>query len=96
MDTPLLNGLFVFVLGLFVVFLGMLIIILAVHICGKVMNKSQEDKQEPKIEIVSQPAPQVSDEVPPHINAVIVAVISAYYFENKSNCDFVVKKIKRI
>ncbi len=99
MGSPLGNGLFVFILGLSVVFLGMLIIIVSVSVCGKLMNKTTEIKpKKEKVEVVSQPAPVVvqTDEVPAHVKAAIVAVISAYYFESKSNCDFVVKKIKRI
>lgn len=97
MDTPLGNGLFVFVLGVLVVFLGVLVIVLAVSICGKIMNKSTEEKKEEiKVEIVSEPTVTQSEELPDHIKAAIVAVISAYYFDRKSTCDFKVKKIKRI
>ena len=99
MDTPLGNGLFVFVLGLLVIFLGMLVIVFSVTICGKIINKpikikKEEVKVETKLE--SAPAPIESDEFPDHIKAAIVAVISEYYFDRKSTCDFKVKKIKRI
>ena len=100
MDTPLGNGLFVFVLGLLVVFFGMLIIIVSVTACGKLMNKSTQTKpkEQVKVEVAPQPVIEVAqvEEIPEHVKAAIVAVISAYYFETKSNCDFVVKKIKRI
>ena len=100
MDTPLANGLFVFVLGLLVVFLGMLIIVISVTVCGKLMNKSTktENKQQVEVKVAPQPTQVVAktEEIPAHVKAAIVAVISAYYFETKSNCDFVVKKIKRI
>lgn len=97
MDTPLGNGLFVFILGVLVVFLGMLIIVLSVTICGKIMNKpTEEKKEEVKVEVASEPAPIQNEEIPDHIKAAIVAVISAYYFDRKSTCDFKVKKIKRI
>jgi sodium pump decarboxylase gamma subunit len=95
MDTPLINGLFVFILGLLVVFTGMLIIVLAVQLLGKIMNKSKEKVKDVKAETLPQPV-ATSEEIPDHIKAAIVAVISAYYFESKSSCDFVVKKIKRI
>ena len=96
MDTPLGNGLFVFILGLLVVFAGMLIIVLAVQLLGKVMNKPKKEVKDVKVEVQPQPVNTASDEIPDHIKASIVAVISAYYFESKSSCDFVVKKIKRI
>ena len=96
MDTPLGNGLFVFILGLLVVFAGMLIIVLAVQLLGKVMNKPKKEVKDVKVEVQPQPVNTPSDEIPDHIKAAIVAVISAYYFESKSSCDFVVKKIKRI
>ena len=96
MDTPLVNGLFVFILGLLVVFAGMLIIVLAVQLFGKIMNKPKEKVKDVNAETVPQPVATVSEEIPDHIKAAIVAVISAYYFESKSSCDFVVKKIKRI
>lgn len=95
MDTPLVNGLFVFILGLLVVFTGMLIIVLAVQLLGKIMNKSKEKVNDVKAQTLPQPV-ATSEEIPDHIKAAIVAVISAYYFESKSSCDFVVKKIKRI
>ena len=96
METPLANGLFVFILGLLVVFAGMLIIVLAVQLCGKILNKPKEKVKDVKAEVAVQPVAQANEEIPPHIKAAIVAVITAYYFENKSKCDFVVKKIKRI
>ena len=100
MNSPVTNGLFVFVLGMIVVFGGMLIIIASVAICGKLMNKTAgEKKVKPaKVKEVAQPAPVVqeqSEEIPTHIKAAIVAAISAYYFNQKSNCDFIVRKIKR-
>ena len=95
MNTPLGNGLFVFILGLLVIFLGMLVIVLAVTVCGKLMNKPTDDKIK-EVKLESAPAPIQSEEVPDHIKVAIVAVISAYYFDRKSTCDFKVKKIKRI
>ena len=98
MNTPLGNGLFVLVLGLLVVFLGMFIIVVSVMACGKLLNKSEQNKPKQQVEVVPQPIQEVTqvEEIPEHVKAAIVAVISAYYFETKSNCDFVVKKIKRI
>ena len=96
MDTPLGNGLFVFILGMLVVFAGMLIIVLAVQLCGNLISRPKKEVKDVKVEVQPQPVNAESEEIPDHIKAAIVAVISAYYFESKSSCDFVVKKIKRI
>ncbi len=97
MNTPLGNGIFVFVLGLLIVFLGMLIIVVSVTLCGKFIGKNKTQKANPKkFEDNGEIVKNQSEEISPEIKAAIVAVISAYYFETKSTCDFVVKKIKRI
>ena len=99
MNNPAANGLFVLVLGMIVIFLGMIVIVASVSICGKLMNKANgEKKAKPVKEVKAEPAPVVqeqSEEIPTHIKAAIVAAISAYYFDQKSNCDFIVRKIKR-
>ena len=95
--SPIINGVIVLILGMLVVFLGMIIIICSVSICGKIMNKtSNAPKKEKAIEV-----PQVqtvaveNEEVPDHVKAAIIAAISAYYFNTKSECDFIVRKIRR-
>ena len=99
MDTPLMNGLFVFVLGILVVFGGMLIIVLSVQAFGKALSSKEEKPAETKVEpepIVEPVAPALSDDVPDEVKAAIVAAITAYYFTAKSKpCDFVVRRIKR-
>ena len=96
-----LGGLYTFVLGMVVIFLGIAIIVLFVTIAGKVLNASENKKEtkQPKAEVkpVVEKVEEVADngEVPDHIKVAIVAAITAYYEEAKSNCDFVVKKIRR-
>ena len=100
MESPIVNGIFVFILGLAIVFLGMLIIVICVSICGKLLNR-KEDKPKVKEEVQVVQEEVVSDvnetnEIPTHIKAAIVAAITAYYFESQqSKCDFIVKKIRR-
>ena len=96
------GGLYTFVLGLLVVFLGIAIIVVFVTIAGKIFNASEnkvkapKQKVEPIKEEVVNNAPSADDgEIPEHVKVAIVAAISAYYEEAKSNCDFVVKKIRR-
>lgn len=96
MDTPLGNGIFVFILGLLIIFLGMLIIVLAVSICGKVFSKLEEAKKPVKKVEVKPVEAQNNEEIPTHVKVAIITAISAYYFNQKSKCDFVVKKIKKI
>ncbi len=94
MDTPLINGLFVFFLGILVIFVGMLIIILAVTLCGNLINRTKKETIQTKnVESVKDTS---QEEIPEHVKVAIVAVISQYYFNQKSKCDFVVKKIKKI
>ncbi len=94
-------GLFVFILGLVVVFFGIAIIVLVVSIIGSIMKKnSAKPKTEKTVQVsqAPQPAPASSD-VDDKVKAAIVAAITAYYFaENSSNpnCEFVVRKIKRL
>ena len=100
MDNPIVNGLFVLVLGILVIFIGMITIVLSVTICGKIMNKTTEPKKNEQLKVVEQPkvvesVSSESEEIPTHIKAAIVAAISAYYFNQKSDCDFIVRKIRR-
>ena len=99
---PIPGGLYTFILGILVVFLGIAIIVVFVTIAGKIFNASEnkvkvpKQKVEPIKEEVVNNAPVVDDgEIPEHVKVAIVAAISAYYEEAKSNCDFVVKKIRR-
>ena len=68
-----------------------------VRVCKK-CNASLDSKFEKKVEKVEEPKVVVEEGIPEKVKVAIIAAISAYYFnnsENKSNCDFVVKKIKR-
>lgn len=99
---PIPGGLYTFVLGLLVVFLGIAIIVIFVSIAGKIFSSGEtKEPKQPKVK-VEKPvvvekveAPVDNGEVPDHIKVAIVAAITAYYEEKKSNCDFIVKKIRR-
>ena len=99
---PVPGGLYTFVLGLLVVFLGIAIIVVFVSIAGKIFSTGEtKEPKQPKVK-VEKPvvvekveAPVDNAEVPDHIKVAIVAAITAYYEEKKSNCDFIVKKIRR-
>ena len=95
--TDVGTGLFVFLLGLSVVFFGMIIIVLVITVIGKIM-KANDDKKAKKA--VS--APAVEDALPTaegddtKVVAAIIAAITAYYFAENNDCEFKVKRIKRI
>jgi len=94
-------GLFVFVMGLLVVFFGITVIVLVISLIGEGMKRKkdkpakQEKLEENPVARVT-PTDDASDEEEGRIRAAIVAVLTAYYFENGSNCEFKIKKIKRL
>ena len=101
-DEKLTQGLLTFFIGMLVIFLGIAIIVLCVTLAGKAFSAQKDKpivKEEPKKEEVTKVASQpveISNDIPTHVKLAIIGAISAYYFENqKSNCEFVVKKIKR-
>lgn len=94
--SNLANGLFVFVLGLLIVFFGISVIVLVISIIGKIMSAKKKRSEKKTTETVNeQPATQ-QEGITPETVAAITAVLSAYYFSNESNCEFKIKKIKRI
>ena len=98
LGNNLSQGLFTFVLGLLVVFLGIAIIVIFVSLAGSVFNKSEQKEEVKPVEVVEEAPVVVEEGIPEHVKVAIIAAISAYYFNNeesKSNCDFVVRKIKR-
>lgn len=93
------NGAFVFLLGMVVVFFGIIVIVLVITGIGKVMSAKNgkpkvEEDEEPAVDTVS--ASQEYEGVSPEVVAAISAVLSTYYFSTESNCEFKIKKIKRI
>ncbi len=103
--TNLQAGLYVFVMGFIVVFLGMGIIVAVVSIIGKIMEKVNADRAkkaekasaDSQLEAVSTQDMLVEDsDEEARIRAAIVAVLTNYYFNQGSNCEFKIKKIRRI
>lgn len=91
------NGLFVFVLGLLIVFFGISIIVLVVSIIGKLMNVKKNTKSPKETVATNNEATQVIEEgLTGETVAAITAVLTAYYFSQGSNCEFKIKKIKRL
>ncbi len=93
------NGLLVFVLGMLIVFLGIALIVIVISILGKILhrNKQEPKTEEPEVVVNTAPVtPYIEEGVTPQVVAAITAVITAYYLSNGSNCEFRLKKIKRI
>lgn len=99
--SNLVNGLLVFIIGLLVVFLGIALIVIVISIIGKIFATKKEpkvEKEEPAIEPVVQipQTPQTSGVTPQEV-AAITAVLTAYFMSgDQNNCEFKIKKIKRI
>lgn len=90
-------GLFVFLLGLLTVFFGMTVIVLVITIIGKVM-KGFDKRKAAKVttQAVAESAAVVDTDEDARVCAAVIAAISAYYFAEGNNCEFKVKRIKRI
>lgn len=96
-------------IGYLIVFLGIIIIILIIWLIGLVLRKTNnfaflKVKKREKNNIiqehpnVSEPVAVVAEngDIPDEVKAAIVAAIMAYYCEEKPECEFKVKRIKRI
>lgn len=85
--------------GFAVTFLGVAILILLVWLVGKIIN-SVMGKLEAKKSLAQAALPAESsaeDEgISEEVRVAIVAAISAYYMSENSNCEFKVKRIKRL
>ena len=93
-------------IGIVVVFLGILILIGLLMLVGFIFKKCDEKglltkkkKIKPKSEEkVTEPVTVTADDadIPDKVKAAIVAAIMAYYQTEQPQCEFTVKRIKRI
>ena len=95
-------------IGFVVVFIGIVIIICIIWLIGLILRKTNnlaflsklniKNKFKKKEQVVKQSdmIKNEEDDIPDEVKAAIVAAIMAYYDAKKSECDFVVKRIKRI
>ena len=85
------------VIGCLVVFVGIVILIGLLYLVGYIIRKAEKSKGlKRKAAVTEDSAPSESDEVPDEVKAAIVAAVMAYYSAEKPQCEFVVKRIKRI
>lgn len=97
-------------IGFAIVFAGIALIICIIWLEGLLMRKTnnlafmhglfgklRKKRSKKKTETVAEvKEPTESDEIPDEVKAAIMAAIMAYYSEEKPQCEFKVKRIKRI
>ena len=88
--------LFVLLMGILIVFLGITIIIITLIIIGKVFDKINNKEQPKQVDMVKEEPTEVLEGLDNKTKAAIIGAIYMYYLNEGSNCEFVVKKIKKI
>ena len=92
-------------IGFLIVFVGITIIIAIIWLIGLLMRKTDNlafltnkgKKKKEQSETVTMPQTVIEDdEIPDEVKAAIVAAIMAYYQTEQPQCEFKVKRIKRI
>lgn len=93
------TGLITFLLGLAMVFFGICVLIFFVWLIGNLLKKNKAPKvQKPAnqpVEIATKQEDVQDGDIPANVRVAIMAAIYAYYNQNNSQCEFIVKKIKR-
>ncbi len=98
------EGGFYAIFGFLFVFIGILLLIIVITLLGKVVSQI-EGKNKPKVKKEKSapvtPAPPVTvksnaEEVDASVVAAITAALMAYYEAQGTNCEFVVKRIRKI
>ncbi len=89
------EGAFYAVFGLLFVFLGIVLLIAIFTLIGflmkKVNGRSKAHAANPP-----QPAIRIDEGIPPEVVAAITAAIAVYTEGERSKCDFVVRRIRKI
>ena len=93
-------------IGFVVVFLGIVLIICIIWIIGLILRKTNNlaflnklsfKNLKKKKQTVEQPVIQgETDEISDEVKAAIIAAIMAYYENEKPECEFVLRRIKRV
>lgn len=87
-------------LGFVIVFLGIILLVLIFTALGKIMTTLPKKKAKKAGEnpTISAPEDRKADEegIPPEVVAAITAAVTMCLEGEKSQCDFVVRRIKRL
>ncbi len=92
-------------IGFVIVFIGIVIIIAVIWLLGLLMRKTnnlafltqRKNRKEPEKErITPSETAERDNDVPDEVKAAIIAAIMAYYETSKPQCEFKVKRIKRL
>lgn len=93
-------------IGFAVVFVGIVLIICIIWLIGLILRKTNnlaflsrlniKNKLKKKEQVVENTETVADDEIPDEVKAAIIAAIVAYYDNEKPECDFIVRRIKRI
>lgn len=84
-------------IGFVVVFAGIVILIGLLYLVGYIIRKAEKGNIGIfKRKAAEEAEPAEGDEVSDEVKAAIVAAVMAYYSTEKPQCEFVVKRIKRI
>lgn len=94
-------------IGFIVVFLGIVLIIFIIWLIGLILRKTnnlaflnklsfKNLKRKKQDEEQAEISHDIGDDIPDEVKAAIVAAIMAYYDNEKPECEFIVRRIKRL
>ncbi len=84
--------------GLLFVFVGIVLLVAIFTLIGLIMKKTNARKKAGAEKDVPKAAevPSAEKGIPPEVIAAITAAVAAYTAGEKAQCDFVVRRIKRL
>ena len=90
-------------IGFLIVFLGITLIIFIIWFIGFILRKTNNlefltkiGKKKPKAVPTQVVIPETEGDIPDDVKAAIIAAIMTYYSDEKPECEFRVRRIKRI
>ena len=93
------TGAFMAIFGFLFVFVGIVLLILIFTGLGKIMsirNERAGKKEKKPATPKKDTGDKVAEGVTPELVAVLTAAIAAYYEDENVQCDFVVRRIKKL